>query len=56
MRNKLYGDDPYGRAATPESLALLKVSDLKSLYEKHGQVKFPVFFYQVKYRTKKLKF
>lgn len=55
MRNKLYGDDPYGRAATPESLALLKVSDLKSLYEKTWSSQIPSIFLSGKVSNEEIK-
>jgi len=55
MRNKLFGDDPYGRAATPESLALLNVSDLKRLYEKTWSSQIPSIFLSGKISNKEIK-
>lgn len=55
MRNKLFGDDPYGRAATPESLALLKVSDIKSLYKKTWSSQIPSIFLSGKISNEEIK-
>lgn len=54
MRNKLYGDDPYGRAATPESLALLQARDLKSFYKKTWSSQIPSIFLSGKISNKEI--
>ena len=55
MRNKLYGGDPYGRAATPESLALLEVSDLISFYKKTWASQIPSIFLSGKISNDEIK-
>lgn len=54
MRNKLFGDDPYGRAATPESLALINVSDLKTMYKKTWSSQVPSIFLSGKISNKEI--
>jgi predicted Zn-dependent peptidase len=55
MRKKLYGDDPYGRAATPESLALLNVSDLITFYKKTWASQTPSIFLSGKISNEEIK-
>jgi predicted Zn-dependent peptidase len=44
MRGKLFGNHPYGRAATPESLALLNDQDLITFYKKTWTGQQPSIF------------
>jgi predicted Zn-dependent peptidase len=55
MRKNLYGDDPYGRAATPESLALLNVSDLITFYKKTWASQTPSIFLSGKISNEEIK-
>ncbi len=55
MRKKLYGDDPYGRAATPESLAILNVSDLITFYKKTWTSQTPSIFLSGKISNEEIK-
>lgn len=55
MRNKLFGDDPYGRTSSPESLALLKGIDLKTFYKKTWTNHIPSIFISGQISDKEIK-
>ena len=55
MRNKLFGSDPYGRIATPTSLALIKESDLKHFYNKTWATQMPSIFLSGKISDEEIK-
>jgi predicted Zn-dependent peptidase len=44
FRKNLFGSDPYGRSATPDSLAKLNIQDLKDFYQSTWAQKIPTIF------------
>ena len=55
MRNKLFGNDPYGRTATPESLGLLELGDLTTFYKKTWASQVPSIFLSGKISNEEIK-
>ena len=55
LRNKLFGDDPYGRTATPESLALMELSELNTFYHRTWASQVPCIFLSGKISNEEIK-
>jgi len=55
LRNKLFEIDPYGRAATPESLALLELSELTTFYQRTWASQVPSIFLSGKVSNEEIK-
>jgi predicted Zn-dependent peptidase len=54
FRKNLFGPDPYGRSATPESLANLEIKALKDFYESTWAQKMPTIFISGKISEKEI--
>ena len=54
FRKNLFGADPYGRSATPESLAKLELDTLKNFYKATWSQKMPTIFISGKISEKEI--